>query len=106
MRAACRVVPGCTQLAPLDQEVSSDSGASANCSLGSRLQGELLRGCLLVWAHLYSRGLTSAGKPIWKVTATLKLFQDALDSFAELATLLEGKGIYSGGTGGWMEWLP
>lgn len=46
----------------------------------------------VVRPHLYSCGLSSI-KPIWKVTARVTLFQTAINSFAELAAIFEGRGF-------------
>lgn len=49
--------------------------------------------CSVVRLHLYSRGLTSNIKPIWKVTARFKPVQAAINNFAVFTTVLEGKGF-------------
>lgn len=49
--------------------------------------------CSVVRPYLYSSGLVSNIKPIWKVTARLKLVQAAIDSFAAFTTILEGRGF-------------
>lgn len=49
--------------------------------------------CSVVRLRLYSCGLTSNIKPIWKVTARFKLVQAAINSFAAFTTILEGKGF-------------
>lgn len=43
--------------------------------------------------YSYSCGLRSNINPIWKVTSGLKLFQDAINSFAEFTTILGGMGF-------------
>ena len=48
--------------------------------------------------HLYSFGLISGVKPIWKVTARVTLFQTAVHSVAEFTTILEGRGFILAGS--------
>lgn len=58
--------------------------------------------CSVVRLHLYSCGLTSNIKPIWKVTARFKLAQAAINNFAAFTTILEGKGFITERLGtGW-----
>lgn len=60
--------------------------------------------CFVVRLHLYSCGLTSNIKLIWKVTARFKLVQAAINSFAAFTTILEGKSFITEELGaGWRD---
>lgn len=50
--------------------------------------------CTVLWSgHICILVDIASIKPIWKVTARVKVFQTAINSFAEFTAILEGRGF-------------